>query len=132
MLTSIGESVTRSEDRRLLSGRGRFTDDIIIPGMVHAIFLRSPHASALIKYINISEARKMPGILGVFTGHDLNNELGSIPCFGTHKRLDGSPMYVPSRPILASDKVVFIGEPVAVVIGNNISRISRKLLGSLG
>ena len=127
MLTSIGESVTRSEDRRLLSGRGRFTDDIIIPGMVHAIFLRSPHASALIKSMNLSDARKIPEIIGIFTGYDLNSELGNIPCFGTHKRLDGSPMYVPSRPILSSKKVVFIGEPIAVVIGKNISAAKKAI-----
>ncbi|MDC0987315.1 xanthine dehydrogenase family protein molybdopterin-binding subunit, partial [Alphaproteobacteria bacterium] len=77
-LRVIGKRVRRKEDVRLLTGRGRFTDDFSEPGQVHAAMVRSTHAHALIQSIDTTQAQSMPGVLGVFTGADLQ-ELSEIP-----------------------------------------------------
>src|SRR3712207_8380342 len=75
----IGASVRRKEDLRFLSGRGRYTDDIVRPGQAHAYILRSPHAHARIAGLDTAVARAMPGVVAVYTGED-TAKLGSIPC----------------------------------------------------
>src|SRR3954469_17113224 len=75
----IGASVKRKEDLRFLSGRGQYTDDINRPGQTYAYILRSPHAHAAIKGIDLSEAKAMPGVVAIFTGEDMQG-IGGLPC----------------------------------------------------
>jgi carbon-monoxide dehydrogenase large subunit len=117
MKFSIGQPVPRQEDPTLLRGRGRYTDDVNLPNQVWCVMVRSQMAHGVIKGIDIAEAKAMPGVLGVWTGADLN-EAG----YGTLKTLipvvnrDGSPMKTPTRPSLATDKVRYVGDPVAFVV----------------
>ncbi|MBI0299229.1 xanthine dehydrogenase family protein molybdopterin-binding subunit [Streptomyces sp. PRKS01-29] len=110
----VGRSVARREDPRLLSGRGRFVDDIELPGMLHAQFVRSTVAHGTITEIDLSRVRQVPGVLAAFTAADL--ELGDITA-----QL-GRPLseFVPTAmPILARDRVRYVGEPVAVVVARD-------------
>jgi len=113
----IGASVRRKEDLRFLSGRGQYTDDINRPGQTHAYMLRSPHAHAAIRSIDIAQAKAMPGVVAVFTGADLAAaNVGGLPCGWQIHNKDGSPMAEPPHPVLAADKVRHVGDPVAVAI----------------
>ena len=106
----VGTSVRRVEDQRLLTGQGRFVGDIDVPGMVHAVFLRSPHPHALIKRIDVSAARALPGVY-VITGAMMKartNPLLSLLAF------DG--LYTPYFWALATDRVRSVGDPVALVL----------------
>ena len=82
---AIGDSLRRVEDERFLTGNGRFVDDVTMPGVAHAFVLRSPHAHARIRRIDIAPAQAAPGVLAVFTGHDVAREkLGGIACHLHH------------------------------------------------
>lgn len=107
----IGKARTRKEDEHLLTGRTRWTDNLVLPGMVHLAILRSPLAHARITGIDVTEARKMPGVLAVYTGADLAEEQGSLPCAWPIT----PDMKTPPAPALAVDTVHFAGEAVAVV-----------------
>jgi carbon-monoxide dehydrogenase large subunit len=110
----VGKSVRRREDPRLLTGRGRFVDDIELPGMLHAQFVRSTVAHGRITAIDLSEVRRVPGVLAAFTAADL--ELGDIVA-----QL-GRPLseFVPTAmPVLARERVRFVGEPIAVVVARD-------------
>lgn len=118
---SIGKSVKRREDVRFLRGLGRYVADIGEPGDLCAIFVRSPHAHAKILSIDISEAVAMPGVQAVYTGRDLKEAgVGSIGCGWVLKNKDGSPMAEPPHFPLCIDRVRHVGDPVAVVIADNI------------
>jgi len=106
----FGAAIKRREDPRFISGRGQYVDDVKLPGMTSAAFVRSPHAHATIKSINSVEAKSMPGVVAVYTAHDV--KVGGLPCGWM---LPG--IKVPTRPVLASGKVRYVGEPVAIVIG---------------
>src|SRR5687767_7281843 len=118
----IGASVRRREDLRLLTGQGRYTDDVHVPGQAHAVFVRSPHAHADVLAIDDALARAIPGVLGVFTARDLIADgVGGIPTLiaergGGIRNRDGSPFAEPAYPPLATDRVRHVGEPVAVVV----------------
>jgi carbon-monoxide dehydrogenase large subunit len=113
----IGASVRRREDLRFISGRGNYTDDINRPGQLHAVIIRSPHAHARIKGIDVAAAKAAPGVVAVFTGEDMAaDNLGGLPCGWQVKNKDGSPMAEPPHPVLAVGKVRHVGDPVAVVI----------------
>ena len=113
----IGQPVRRLEDARLLTGNGRYTDDINLPREAYAYFLRSPHAHAHLKNIDTSAAKDVPGVLGVFTGADLKAAgLGDLPCLAPVANRDGSPMAIPPRPAIAVSDVRFVGDPVALVV----------------
>ena len=113
----IGAAVRRKEDRRFLTGRGSYTDDINRPGQLHAVILRSPHAHARILGIDTTAAANMPGVVAIFTGADMaKDNLGSIPCGWLVKNKDGSPMAEPPHPPLVADRVRHVGDQVAVVI----------------
>ena len=114
---AIGQHVTRFEDPRLIQGGGRYTDDIQLPGMAHAIVLRSPHAHAKIKSIDTKAAKAAPGVLAVLTSADVKAAgFGDLPVPGGLKRRNGSPQYKPRYPILAEDTVRWVGDPVAFVV----------------
>jgi carbon-monoxide dehydrogenase large subunit len=113
----LGASVPRKEDRRFLLGRGRYTDDLTLPGQSYAVFIRSPHAHATIRSIDASQALKAPGVLAVLTGADVAaDDLGGIPCGWTIHNKDGSAMVAPPHPALALGKARHAGDPVAMVI----------------
>src|ERR1043165_3199400 len=113
---SIGQSVRRREDPRLLMGRGRYFDDLKLADQFHAAILRSPHAHADIKSIDTRAALQMPGVHAVLTGKDYEADgIGTMPSMAPYKRRDGGPMYLPYRPAIAVDRVRHVGYPVAVV-----------------
>jgi carbon-monoxide dehydrogenase large subunit len=118
----IGASVRRREDHRLLTGQGRYADDLNVPGQTYAAFVRSPHAHADVRAIDAAPARKMDGVLAVFTGRDLvEGGVGTIPTLiaergGGIRSRDGSPFAEPPWYPLATDRVRHVGEPVAFVV----------------
>jgi len=115
--TGIGAAVRRKEDLRFITGKGRYTDDVIRPGETRAVFVRSPHAHASIRSTDVSEAKKMPGIIDVLTGKDLaTDKVGNLICGWMIHSKDGSPMKMAPHPALAADKVCHVGDAVAVVI----------------
>lgn len=115
-MKQIGKSVKRVEDRRFITGTGRYTDDIKLPGMAYAHIVRSPHAFAEISSIDASEAEAMEGVIGVFTGEDMKSDgVGSIP---TGWQI-GDEMNEPPHHALAVDKVRHVGDGVAVVIAED-------------
>lgn len=114
---AFGQSVTRREDPRLLTGAGRYSDDIDLPEQAHAVLVRSPHAHARVRSIDADDARAMEGVLAVYTGRDLDAAgLGTLPCLLQVPTADGSEMVMPPRPLLAGDVVRHVGEPVAMVV----------------
>ena len=114
---SIGQSPTRLEDQRLLTGHGRFLDDINYDRQLRAVILRSPHAHAKILSIDTSAAQAAPGVHAVFTGEDYRADgMGVVPCMGDYTHRNGGPMFIPDRPALAVGKVMHIGYPVAMVV----------------
>ena len=113
----IGAPVKRLEDARFLTGQGRYTDDIHLDRQTYAVFVRSPLAHGAIQALETAEAAAMPGVIAVFTGADMEAAgLGGLPCGWTVHSTDGSPMLAPSHPLMASERVRYVGEPVAVVI----------------
>src|SRR5580692_5331399 len=113
----IGQPVCRFEDPRLVRGGGRYVDDIVLPGMAFGHVLRSPHAHARIRSIDVAAARAAPGVLAVLTGADWRaSGWGDLPVPGGLKRRDGSAMYRPRYPALVSDRVRWVGDYVAFVI----------------
>ncbi|MGE0667654.1 MAG: xanthine dehydrogenase family protein molybdopterin-binding subunit [Sphingomonadales bacterium] len=115
--TGIGARVTRKEDARFITGRGRYTDDINRPGQLHAVFARSPYAHARIGNLDISAASTSPGVVAVLTGDDLKADgIGALPCGWMIHSRDGTPMKQPPHPALALGAVRYVGEPFAVVI----------------
>src|SRR5437588_5745416 len=119
MKFGIGQSVPRSEDPVLLRGQGCYTDDIKLPGEAYAVMVRSRVAHGTIKSIDTAAARAMPGVLAVYTGADLV-QYGTLKCIVPFNNRDGSPMNKPARPALASDKVRFVGDPVACVVAESL------------
>ncbi|MEE2746480.1 MAG: xanthine dehydrogenase family protein molybdopterin-binding subunit [Pseudomonadota bacterium] len=113
--TGIGAAVKRKEDGRFLTGKGRYTDDINRPNQAYAYFLRSPVAHARIKSIDVSGASSSEGVVAVYTNSDMEG-VGGLPCGWALTFQNGDPMVEPAHPILASDKVRHVGDPIAVVI----------------
>ena len=117
----IGQSVKRREDARFLTGTGRYTDDIVLPGQTYAYFLRSPYAHAWLGKIDTSAAQSAPGVLGVYTGEHFR-QVGGLPCGWLINSIDGSPMKEPRHPILADGKVRYVGDRVALVVAETLEQ----------
>ena len=118
----IGASVARKEDKRFLTGKGRYTDDMSVPGMKYAFFVRSPHAHARIKSIDLSAASEMPGVIGVFEGKQLQADaIGNIICGWMIHSKDGSPMKMGAWRPLAYETVRYVGDAVAIVVADSLS-----------
>lgn len=116
-MTYIGKSVKRVEDKRFITGKGQYTDDIVLPGMVYAYILRSPHAHARINSIDISEAEKAEGVVKIYTGKDIaESGVGGIPTGWQVNFKNGETMKEPPHPILVTDKVLHVGDNVACII----------------
>src|ERR1700737_2585939 len=109
----IGKRMPRKEDARLLTGRGTFVDDVVLPGMLHVAFVRSPIARGRIRSIDISSARDLPGVLAVLTAKDLDpSNVKLLSFFFT------PAMSVPV-PLLARDSVAYVGDPIAMVVARD-------------
>lgn len=121
-LPHIGESVRRKEDLRFLTGAGQYTDDINLPNQRYAVFVRSPHAHAAIKSIDVSRAEAMPGVAKVFTGKDIEGKMGGLPCGWLITSTDGQPMKEPPHPVLAQGKVRYVGDHVAMVVADTLAQ----------
>ncbi|PYO56857.1 MAG: carbon monoxide dehydrogenase, partial [Candidatus Rokuibacteriota bacterium] len=109
----LGSSVKRREDPRFITGKGHYTDDLKLPGMTYAVFVRSPHANAKIRSLDASRAMKYPGVVAVFTGKDMTG-VNSLPCGWLLPDLK-----VPPHMPLATDAARYVGDPVAVVIAGS-------------
>src|SRR5262245_53949864 len=110
----VGRALKRVEDPRLIQGLATYVDDITLPGMLHMVVLRSPYAHAKINGIRTDAARALSGVKGVFTGADLNAQCGLVPCAGL-----APEQKAPKHTCLASDRVYFVGHPVAVVVASD-------------
>src|SRR5438128_2652357 len=129
-VAAIGEPVVRKEDAELLTGQGRFSDDVNLPGQVYAVMVRSPHAHARIRSIAVAEARAAEGVLAVLTGADLLADglkpiphrpvLRGAPDISLRNRDGSDAMTTPHYP-LPADKIRFTGEAVAMVVATSIS-----------
>src|SRR5204862_4104940 len=119
--TDIGERVTRTEDPQLLRGQGRYTDDLNEPGQGYAAIVRSPYAHGVLKGINVDAAKRMPGVLAIYTAADLA-AYGPHKCALDFKQRDGTPMRRPVRKSLAEGKVRYVGDPVACVVAETALR----------
>jgi carbon-monoxide dehydrogenase large subunit len=111
----IGQPVPRREDPTLLTGRGRYTDDLSLPGQAYAWVVRSPYAHGILRGLDTAEAKASPGVLAVITAADLEG-YGEMTCAMPLKNADGTPLRTTRRPALARDRVRWVGDPVAVVV----------------
>ena len=123
----VGQPVRRTEDPRLLTGRGKFNDDMPRDGEAMGFVLRSPHAHADIRSIDTSAAEKMPGVLAVLTGQDLADDgigtfPGPPPFFAALTKPDGSPLVYPPQHALTSDRARYVGDPVAFVVAETLDQ----------
>jgi carbon-monoxide dehydrogenase large subunit len=120
---SIGQPVVRKEDDTLVRGKGKYTDDLNLPGQAYAVIVRSTHAHGVLKQVDTTDAKKMPGVLGIWTGEDMvaagyGNFVSRMPL----KNRDGSPLLQSNKPILAVGKVRFVGDPIAVVVAETLAQ----------
>lgn len=114
----LGASIKRREDPRFITGKGNYTDDLKLPGLTHAVFVRSPHANAKIRRIDTSKAAKSPGVVAIFTGKDMTG-VNSLPCGWLLPELK-----IPPHMPLATDAAHYVGDPVAIVIAESQSAAS--------
>jgi carbon-monoxide dehydrogenase large subunit len=122
-LPHIGESVRRKEDYRFLTGAGQYTDDIVLANMAFAYFVRSPHAHAKIRSIDKAAALKAPGVIGILDGQDVAaDKINGLPCGWLITSTNGEPMKEPPHPILALDKVRYVGDHVAMVVAETLEQ----------
>ena len=114
---AVGQPVPRNEDPILLRGQGRYSDDLNLPSQAYAVMVRSGYAHGVINGIDTEEAGRMPGVLGIFTGPDLTAAgIRNMPIGMAIPTADGSPPHRPSCPVLTSDKVRYVGDPIAIVV----------------
>ncbi|MCL6609478.1 MAG: xanthine dehydrogenase family protein molybdopterin-binding subunit [Geminicoccaceae bacterium] len=119
----LGAAVPRKEDRRFLTGTGRYTDDITLPRQAHAVIVRSPHAHARIRAVDLEAARAMPGVLLLLTGAEVAAMgVGGLPCGWQVTGSDGKPMAEPPHPVLAQGVVRHLGEPVVFVVAESLAQ----------
>ena len=119
----IGQPVTRKEDDTLVRGKGKYTDDLSLPGQAHAVIVRSTYPHGVLKSVDTAEAKAMPGVLGIWTGEDMvaagyGNFVSRMPL----KSKDGTPLLQSNKPILAVGKVRFVGDPIAIVVAETLAQ----------
>ena len=113
----IGQPVPREEDPYLVRGAGRYVDDVAAPGQARAYVLRSPHSHARIRKIDVAPAKALPGIRLILTGDDPDIlALGLQQPWHQRKRRDGTPAFISPQPLLARERVRYIGDPVALIV----------------
>jgi carbon-monoxide dehydrogenase large subunit len=113
--------VKRFEDPKLLTGHGAFVGDVTLPDMLHAAVLRSPYAHARITAVDVSAARDLPGVVAVLTGADIAGILPDIPTRAMEGERAVDALHAPEHPLLATNKVCYVGQAVAMVVANNPS-----------
>jgi carbon-monoxide dehydrogenase large subunit len=113
--TELGRARTRKEDARLVTGQTMWTDNLVLPGMLHMAFLRSPYAHAKITSVDVSAAKSAPGVVAAFSGADVADEQGSLPCAWPVT----PDIVIPPHPPMATDEVRYVGEAVAVVVARD-------------
>ena len=119
----VGQPVRRKEDDTLVRGKGKYTDDFSLPGQAYAWMVRSHHAHGIIRGIATTAARAMPGVLGIWTGAELAAaNYKPFVCGLPLKSRDGSPLLQTNRMPLATDKVRFVGDPIAFVVAETIAQ----------
>src|SRR5687768_17033136 len=112
--TYVGQRVRRTEDPRLIKGLAHYVDDIVLPGTLHVAFVRSVYAHARISSIDTSAALAVPGVVAVYTGKDVAQKIGPVPCASALPELK-----VPDHRVLATDKVYFVGHPIAAIVATD-------------
>ena len=118
-IEGIGARVVRKEDKRFITGAGRYVDDMVVPGMKFAAFVRSPHAHADIKKVDVKAAKAMPGVIGVLTGREIKADgIGNLICGWMIHSKDGTPMKMGAWSPLAFDRVRYVGDAVAIVVAD--------------
>jgi carbon-monoxide dehydrogenase large subunit len=123
MKFGVGQPARRIEDVRLLAGNGRYQDDQVFHRQSWCVFVRSPHAHARILSVDTSAASQAPGVLAVYTGADYARDgLGMPKAAMPRKKADGSPMFAPQRPALVTDRVRYVGDPIAMVIAETLAQ----------
>ncbi len=119
----VGQPVRRKEDDTLVRGKGKYTDDFNLPRQAHAWIVRSSHAHGVIRGIETAAAKAMPGVLGVWTGKDLAAaDYGPFTCGLPLKSRDGTPLLQTNRTALMTDKVRYVGDPVAFVVAETLAQ----------
>ncbi len=122
MKFAVGQPVTRIEDSRLITGEGSYTDDLKFPNMCYGAFVRSPYAHAKILKIDIEEAKKMPGVIDIFTADNfINDGITHMSVIDFLENKDGTPMNASKKPILANEVVRHVGDPVVFIIADSIN-----------
>jgi carbon-monoxide dehydrogenase large subunit len=116
MATIFGSAIKRREDPRLITGTATYTDDVKLPGLTYAAFLRSPYAHARITRVDTKAAERAPGVLAVYTGAGVKDRLAPVPCAWNVPNCD---LKVPPHPLLAHEKVRYVGDGVAMVIAES-------------
>src|SRR3954468_13043695 len=123
MTSPIGQPLKRREDQRFLTGAAQYTDDVVMHGQAYGVFLRSPHAHARIRSIDVAAAKKAPGVVDIVTGAELAAaKVGGLPCGWLIHSKDGTPMNEPPHPVLAHEKVRHVGDQVALVVAETLSQ----------
>lgn len=121
----VGQPMRRVEDERLITGKGRYTDDISLPGQAHAFMVRSPHANAKILSIDTADAKAAEGVLAVYTGEDAKREgLGVVasPAADMLKQRNGEPLFKTTRDLIALEQVRYAGDTVAVIVAETLNQ----------
>ena len=124
MATLFGSGIKRREDPRLLTGTGSFVDDLKLPGLAYAAILRSPHAHARITRVDTAAAKAAPGVLAVYTGADIKDKAGPVPCAWNVPNCD---LKTPPHPLLAHEKVRYVGDGVAMVVATSRGAVRDAL-----
>ncbi|MEH6992320.1 xanthine dehydrogenase family protein molybdopterin-binding subunit [Neobacillus drentensis] len=122
----VGQSIKRKEDYRLVTGTGQFVADIKLAGMLEAVFVRSPQAHAIIRHIDTSKAKELPGVHIILIGNDIKEKINPITQFESHSAVPPNvakeinpKIQFNAESVLAVDKVMYVGQPVAVVVAEN-------------
>jgi len=113
MATLFGSGIKRREDPRLITGSATYTDDVKLPGLCYAMFARSPYAHARLTAVRVEDARRAPGVIAVYTGQDVKDRLTPVPCAWN---VPGCDLKIPAHPLLAHDRVRYVGDAIAMVI----------------
>jgi carbon-monoxide dehydrogenase large subunit len=123
MANLIGAKIERKEDKKFLTGKGRYTSDINLTNQTYAYFVRSPHARATISKVDTSKASNAPGVVKILTGEDLaKDKIGGLICGWKIVSQDGTDMKCPAHPPLANNTVNFVGDHVAIVIAETLDQ----------
>ena len=122
MKFAVGQPVTRIEDTRLIKGKGIYTDDIKFQNMCYGVFVRSPYAHAKILSVDTQEAKRMPGVVDIYTGETFTKDgITHMSVIDFLQNKDGSPMSASKRPILAVDRVRHVGDPVVFILAESVN-----------